>query len=444
MKKLLLAIATHLFPLIFCSAQTFNGDWNGQISIGGQKLTLVFHIRPDTCTLDSPDQGARGIPAMIGLQTNDSIQIKIPTIGAAYNGKKNGETIVGKFMQRGISFPLTLAPGNGERNRPQTPEGPFDYNIKETTFKNNIDGTILAGTLTTPKIITEKTPVVLLVTGSGLQNRDEEIFEHKPFAVIADFLAKRGIASLRYDDRSIGKSTGNATKATTEQFRQDAEAGIHYLRKEEHFKRVGVIGHSEGGIIAYLLGASKNADFIISLAGPTVSGKKLLLEQNRLVLKSQGIPQQTADDYVKVLEQVFDLRIQGTELSNPKKTIQEIIDNCNVTLPPTLQNNLALVLAHDAWTDYFLTLDPTESIKKMKCPAFLLNGDKDIQVPAKLNIPNTLRLRNKKSKTKIYPRLNHLFQHCTTGTINEYREIEETISVEVLEDISNFIQDLTM
>lgn len=381
---------------------------------------------------------------MIGLQTNDSIQIKIPTIGAAYNGKKNGETIVGKFMQRGISFPLTLAPGNGERNRPQTPEGPFDYNIKETTFKNNIDGTILAGTLTTPKIITEKTPVVLLVTGSGLQNRDEEIFEHKPFAVIADFLAKRGIASLRYDDRSIGKSTGNATKATTEQFRQDAEAGIHYLRKEEHFKRVGVIGHSEGGIIAYLLGASKNADFIISLAGPTVSGKKLLLEQNRLVLKSQGIPQQTADDYVKVLEQVFDLRIQGTELSNPKKTIQEIIDNCNVTLPPTLQNNLALVLAHDAWTDYFLTLDPTESIKKMKCPAFLLNGDKDIQVPAKLNIPNTLRLRNKKSKTKIYPRLNHLFQHCTTGTINEYREIEETISVEVLEDISNFIQDLTM
>ena len=162
------------------------------------------------------------------------------------------------------------------------------------------------------------------------------------------------------------------------------------------------------------------------------------------MLKSQGIPQQNADDYVKVLEQVFDLRIQGTELSNPKKTIQEIIDNCNVTLPPTLQNNLALVLAHDAWTDYFLSLDPTENIKKMKCPAFLLNGEKDIQVPAELNIRNTLHLKNKKSKTKIYPGLNHLFQHCTTGTINEYKEIEETISVEVLEDISNFIQNLTM
>lgn len=442
MKKLLLIIATYLFPLVFCSAQTFHGNWNGQISIGGQKLTLVFHIKPDTCTLDSPDQGARGIPAVIGLQTNDSIQIKIPQIGAAYNGKKNGETIVGKFMQRGYSFPLTLSPGNGERNRPQTPKGPFDYNTKEITFKNNIDGTILAGTLSTPKKITEKTPVVLLVTGSGLQNRDEEIFEHKPFAVIADFLAKRGIASLRYDDRSIGKSTGDATKATTEQFRQDAEAAILYLRNKEKFKKVGILGHSEGGTIAYLLGGERKVEFIISLAGPTVNGKELLLAQNNLVLRSQGIPQQTVDNYVKALEQVFDLRIQGTEIPNPREKIQEIIEDCKVTLPPALQNNLALVLTHDAWTDYFLKLNPMESIKRMKCPAFLLNGDKDIQVPAKMNIPESLPLRNRKSKTKIYPGLNHLFQHCTTGAVNEYKEIEETISPEVLEDISNFIQNL--
>jgi len=191
MKKLLLAIAALLLPLVFCSAQTFNGDWNGEISSGGQKLTLVFHIAPDTCTLDSPDQGAKGIPATMGLQTEDSIQIKIPLISAAYNGKKKGNTIIGKFMQRGIGLPLTLHPGNGERNRPQTPKEPFDYNTKEVLFKNPNDGTILAGTLTTPKTYTKKTPVVLLVSGSGLQNRDEEIFEHKPFAVIADFLAKR-------------------------------------------------------------------------------------------------------------------------------------------------------------------------------------------------------------------------------------------------------------
>ncbi len=442
MRNLLLAIALLILPLNYCSAQTFNGDWNGQLSIGNQKLTLVFHVNPEACTLDSPDQGARDIKATIGLQTEDSIQIKIPIIGAAYNGKKKGNTIVGKFMQRGISFPLTLLPGKGERNRPQTPKAPFDYKTKEVTFENPIDGTILAGTLTTPKTCTKKTPIVIMVTGSGLQNRDEEIFEHKPFAVIADFLAKQGIASLRYDDRSVGKSTGDVAHATTEQFRQDAETAILYLRNKEKFKKVGILGHSEGGTIAYLLGGERKVEFIISLAGPTVNGKELLLAQNNLVLRSQGIPQQTVDNYVKALEQVFDLRILGTEIPNPREKIQEIIEDCKVTLPPALQNNLALVLTHDAWTDYFLKLNPMESIKKLKCPAFLLNGDKDIQVPAKMNIPESLPLRNRKSKTKIYPGLNHLFQHCTTGAVNEYKEIEETISPEVLEDISNFIQNL--
>lgn len=440
MKKFLPVILALLFPLL-ASAQQFEGDWNGKLSVGVQKLTLVFHIYGNTCTLDSPDQGVKGIPAQLKRQTEDSIFIHIPSLMGSYMGKKEGIGISGKFTQRGISFPLTLAPGNVARNRPQTPKAPFHYDTQEVYFTNTADATVLAGTLTTPKACDAKTPVVLLVSGSGLQNRDEELFEHKPFAVIADYLANQGIASLRYDDRSVGKSTGSAVEATTEQFRQDAEAGITFLRKQG-FKQVGVIGHSEGGTIAYLLAADRKADFIITLAGPTVSGKTILVEQNRLLLPTQGISEQVANDYVKVLDKVFDLLIQHADIPEKNKKIAELEKECGVKLPMGLTLNLVQVLQSQAWTDYFLGLDPSAQVKSMKCPAFLLNGDKDLQVPVSVNFGSLPPFKHKKSQYKVYPALNHLFQHCTTGTVAEYGEIEETISPEVLEDIAAFIQNI--
>lgn len=422
-------------------AQSFQGDWNGKLAVGLQKLTLVFHISDQTCTLDSPDQGAKGIPATLESVTSDSISIKISALRASYQGKKTATGIEGVFTQGGMKFPLNLKAGDGAKNRPQTPKAPFDYTTKEVSFTNASDGAVLSGTLVLPKDYHSKTPVILMVSGSGLQNRDEEIMEHKPFLVIADYLAKLGIASLRYDDRSFGKSTGSVVQATTETFKQDAEAGLNYLRQNEHFGKIGILGHSEGGTIAYLLAAAGKADFVVSLAGPTVSGKEILLEQNSLLLKAEGLPEQVVNDYVKVLGPVFDLRIQKFNTNKPDEVIKELVKQYQVSLPSGLQKNLEAVLAPNVWNDYFLALSAQNEVRAMTCPAFLLGGSKDLQVPAILNLYG-LKLKNRKSKIKVYPALNHLFQTCQTGAVSEYGEIEETISPEVLYDISKFIKSI--
>lgn len=440
MKKALLPLLGLLLT-VNLHAQGFQGDWNGKLAVGLQKLTLVFHITGQTCTMDSPDQGAKGIPTVLESLSTDSISIKINTLGASYKGKKTPAGIEGTFTQGGMKFPLNLVAGDGAKNRPQTPKGPFDYTTKEVSFTNPSDGAVLSGTLVTPKDYNAKTPVVLMVSGSGLQNRDEEIMEHKPFLVLADYLAKFGIASLRYDDRSFGKSTGSVAQATTETFRQDAEAGLNYLRQSEHFGKVGILGHSEGGTIAYLLAAAGKADFIVSMAGPTVSGKELLLEQNKLILKSEGLPEQVVNDYVKVLGPVFDLRIQKINTEKPDEVVQELIKQYQVNLPAGLQKNLEAVLAPNVWNDYFLGLSAQNEVRNMACPALLLGGSKDLQVPAILNFYG-FKLKNRKSKVKVYPALNHLFQTCKTGAVSEYGEIEETISPEVLYDIMKFIEGL--
>lgn len=440
MKKFYVILLALLIPVL-TQAQNFEGNWNGKLAVGLQKLTLVFHVQGNTCTMDSPDQGAKGIPTTIENMTADSISIKIAAIGGSYVGKKTANGIEGTFTQSGMKFPLNLVAGDGAKNRPQTPKGPFDYTTKEVSFTNPTDGAILAGTLVIPKDYTAKTPVVLMVSGSGLQNRDEEIMEHKPFLVLADYLAKFGIASLRYDDRSFGKSTGSVAQATTETFKQDAEAGLNYLRQNEHFGKVGILGHSEGGTIAYLLAAAGKADFIVSMAGPTVSGKELLLEQNKLLLKAEGLPEQVVNDYVKVLGPVFDLRIQKINSEKPDEVIQELIKQYQVNLPTGLQKNLEAVLAPNVWNDYFLALTAQNEVRNMTCPALLLGGSKDLQVPAILNFYG-FKLKNRKSKIKVYPALNHLFQTCQTGAVSEYGEIEETISPEVLYDIMKFIEGI--
>ena len=262
--------------------------------------------------LDSPDQGVKGIPAEAKVNAVGGVEVSIPSIGATYSGVLLPDKIVGTFTQRGMSFPLTLTPGERKLNRPQTPRPPFPYSEEEVTFRNG--EALLSGTLTLPMNGTADTPVLVLVTGSGLQDRDETLFEHKPFAVIADFFAREGIATLRYDDRGMGGSTGDLIQVTTEDLKNDARAGISLL--QGRFKHVGVLGHSEGGSIAFMLAAERQADFIISLAGGILSGKAILLDQNRTLLLRQGISEDETEAYCAALSELFDRMILGQGLQN--------------------------------------------------------------------------------------------------------------------------------
>ncbi len=389
------------------------GSWSGKLKVGTMALTLVLHLEQadgkTVATLDSPDQGAKGIGCTLEYLSGDSVAVKVETIGAVYRGKLRDGKLCGTFSQNGLSVPLELTKGMPKVKRPQRPVPPYPYETEEVTFRNEADGATLSGTLTYPvgydKRAKQKPAVVLLVTGSGQQNRDEEIFNHSPFLVIADYLARQGIASLRYDDRATGASTGGELKnATTEDFMRDAAAGMQYLHSRKDFAKVGCLGHSEGGAIAFMLGAQKKADFIVSLAGPGVKGDTLLVAQVNSIQASQGMKaNMTVDSYRQ----------------------QQAVNQ----MP---------------WLQWFIDYDPSDNIRRTRCPVFALNGDRDCQVISSLNLTAIKRLlpASKKNLVKEYPSLNHLFQHCTTGLPAEYGQIEETISPEVLADVATWIKGL--
>ena len=392
------------------------GSWSGQLKVGVFALTIVMHIEQAdgyvTVSLDSPDQGARGIGAYKEYLSDDSLAIKVESLGANYRAKLKEGELDGTFSQNGMSFALVLKrteKGATEHKRPQQPQPPFPYETEEVTFRNVADGATLAGTITYPvgynKKSKKKPVVALLVTGSGQQNRNEDLLGHSPFFVIADYLARQGIATLRYDDRATGKSVGgDVTNATSEDFMRDAAAGIDFLRQTKSFSKVGCLGHSEGGLIAFMLGSRKKTDFIVSLAGPGVKGDTLSVEQNNRIMKLSGMP---ALMTVEILRQ--DDEVKRTP-----------------------------------WLQWFINYDPSDDIRKTRCPVFALNGDNDCQVISSQNLTaiKSLLPKSKKNQTKEYPSLNHLFQHSTTGLPLEYGNIEETISPEVLSDIATWIKGL--
>ncbi len=428
MKRLLAAAILFLATLAGADAQT--GAWSGKLDVQGSKLSLVFHLDDENPAMDSPDQGAKGIPIQIERKAAGKLLIRIPSLGASYEGNWMIKQIVGTFTQMGTSLPLTLKPGEDKPKRPQTPQGPFPYTSEEVTFANG--DVTLNGTLVLPEGYNRSTPALVMVTGSGQQNRDEEIFDHKPFAVISDALARAGIATLRYDDRGYGTKTSNLANSTTEDFKNDAAAGIALLR--ERFDKVGVIGHSEGGTIALMLAAEQKADFIVSLAGMVISGAETLLWQNRISLAQAGIPQESIDTYCKILGEAFEARINGGSAPNPER----------YDLPDALKQNYLAVLAQlqTPYMSHFISLDMRKILYKVGCPVLALNGTKDIQVEAESNL-NALAdgmTANNIRKIEKVEGVNHLFQHCTTGAVTEYREIEETIAPEVLETVTKWIQ----
>lgn len=435
MKRILMTL-TCITIAAACMAQSaLQGTWNGVLKVPGGSLTLVFHIDPSSPAIDSPDQSAYGIPAEIKELTSSKAHVAVPSLGAEFEGNFMFGLLVGTFRQSGMEFPLSLKRGDLVRNRPQTPSGPFSYISEEVEFTNPDDGAILSGTLTYPSEMTGNTPVILLASGSGLQDRNEEIYSHKPFLVIADHLAKNGIACLRYDDRSVGKSTGSASGATTATFLKDAEAGLEFLRNLGKFSKIGLAGHSEGGTIAFLLAGEGKTDFIISLAGAAIRGADVLIEQNKVLMQAQGVPSDIVNTYCNVLEKLYSEPDMGSDR----------LDEISESLPASMKQNLhAIREMDDPWISYFITLDPSETIKAITCPVFALNGEKDVQVIAESNIGSLRELLKDSDnvKLKTYPGLNHLFQHCTTGLPDEYMKIEETISTEVLNDITDWIKTL--
>ena len=424
-------ITALLLSCACASASAQEGAWKGELDIQGMKLPLVFNFNANGCTMDSPSQGANGIPAEKSVAEDGTIKVSVKMIGATFEGKKDGNTIKGTFTQNGFSLPMTLTPGNPVVNRPQTPVAPFPYKEESVSFTNA--GYTFNGTLTLPLNCTKKTPVVLMVTGSGQQNRDEELFEHKPFAVIADALARNGIASLRYDDRGWGDKSVSFADFTTNDFKQDAEAAMKLLRGR--FSKVGILGHSEGGDIAYMLAARGKADFIVSLAGMAVSGKATLMAQNRIGLTSIGMPTNIVDSYCKALDRILDQFAEG-------KTSSEIsTDDVPATLKPMIEKGMQQV--DSKYFRYLITLDPSKSLSKIKCPALALNGTKDTQVDCATNTGALEKgLTGCQHTIKPMDGLNHLFQHCQTGSIVEYQQIEETISPEVLSTISEWVKNL--
>lgn len=413
MKKIILSIILGLAALTAEAQVDLIGSWTGKLDLGVAKLTLVFHLKQAdghvNVTMDSPDQSANGIPCKTDFLSYDSLAVSVKSINASYSGRLKDGKIVGTFMQNGMSLPLVLTKGTEELKRPQNPQPPFPYETEEVTFRNERDSATLAGTLMWPVGYNPKSKqkplVVLFVTGSGQENRDEEIFDHKPFLVIADYLARQGIASLRYDDRATGASKGGDVRnATSEDFARDATAGLEYLRSRKAFSKVGIIGHSEGGLIGFLLGAQGKTDFLVSLAGPGVKGDTLTASQGNWMMEMFGGVGTMTVDSIRKMEQFQKVR----------------------------------------WYQWFADYDPSANIAATRCPVFALNGNRDCQVISSLNLTAIERLlpKSKKNLIKEYPGLNHLFQHCTTGLMNEYRQIEETISPEVLSDIAEWINRL--
>ena len=443
MKRIILISALLCAIATTTSAQRISGTWHGVMRLNTLELNLVLHLDGDsTCTVDSPDQGAKGIAGVVKEITAEKVDVAFPMLMAAYTAELKEGKLVGTFKQRGFSVPLTLEPGDLVRQRPQTPQPPFPYETREVKIevpsptggetegmgvKNPSPyggemegGHTLAGTLTLPPSLGEGTGgglCLLMVTGSGLQDRDETIFDHKPFAVIADYLARHGIATLRYDDRGFGQSTGDPTQCTTADFARDAAAGIAYLRSLKVplptgegagvglFSRVGILGHSEGGTIAFMLGAQQLVDFIVALASPGIKGDTLLVEQTNALLRLSGQP------------------------ANMTLRSMHILMAMQETTP---------------WYKYYIDYDPSADIATTRCPVFALNGSLDMQVLPESNLGaiRELSTLNSQLSTKEYPGLNHLFQHAQTGAVTEYGNINETISEEVLRDIATWLNSL--
>jgi pimeloyl-ACP methyl ester carboxylesterase len=426
------------------------GTWAGVLDVGAAKLRIVFMIvlageGEWSATMDSPDQGAKGTPCSAVSLSGKTVRIEVEAAQGFFKGDldKTAGKMKGKWSQGGASFALVLERGTPvEVRRPQTPVPPFPYETQEVTLHNVTDGVTLGGTLTLPKG-RGPFPAALLVTGSGQQNRDEEIFGHRPFLVLADALTRRGIAVLRCDDRGVGASTGDPARATSADFARDAKAELDWLRKAPlvDAKRVGLVGHSEGGLIAAMLAAnSTDAAFIVLLAGPGLPGDELLVLQGAALARASGAAEVDIQKGSATNRELYAIAKSGQDDAKASAMMRKALARAGVQ---KAQADAAIAQLLSPWFRFFLSADPRTYLARVRCPVLALNGGKDLQVTPKENlaaIEATLtKAGNARFMVRELPGLNHLFQSAATGLVAEYGQIEQTMAPAVPQQVGDWI-----
>lgn len=446
-------------------ASDVTGDWHGQLDIQGMKLRISFHIIKQgdayTSTMDSPDQGAMGIPTTTTTFNQQTLSVTLKNIGAEYSGTFDGEIIQGTFKQAGMDLPLQLSRQEvaavKQEPRPQDPIKPYPYKSENVFFVNKKANNIkLAGTLTLPKDV-KNPPVVILISGSGPQNRDEEIkaFNHRPFLVWSDYLTRHGIAVLRYDDRGVGHSEGAQKGATSADFATDAQAAFEYLATRGDVidtKKIGLMGHSEGGFIAPMVAAqNKDLAFIIMLAGTGIDGEQILLSQTKRAAELAGESTKEIAFNQQLSKQVFTLVKEESNQESLKVKIIDLLNNEKKKHPKMMAKDFSeqqikqqAESVSSPWISYFIRTNPADFLEKVNCPVLAINGSKDFQVIPELNLPAIkkalVKAKNKDVTIKKLENLNHLFQTATTGALSEYKQIEETISPTALTLVTDWIK----
>ncbi len=443
--------------------------WHGVVdlsSVGGAELEffVAFVVDGDTpsATVSIPAQGARDLPVSDVVYSETRIEFTLAAATpAVFQADRDGRSASG-YLNQGVKLPLTMEREEGEvevevptgPSRPQTPQAPFPYGSRDVSYTNPVDGNTIAGTLTLP-VTGGPHPVALLITGSGSQDRDETVFGHKPFWVIADHLARNGIAALRVDDRGIGGSDGVRADLTSVDFAGDVAAGVSFLRSQSDIDggRIGLIGHSEGGLIAPMV-AADDADlaFIVLLAAPGVSGADLMRLQNELLLRAAGMSEDYVAKQVELQLSLWHAATSGAEEAIIDERLGTLLDFQLASVPAEqrqLARDNAFIAAKaqitSAWLRFFLATDPGPYLEKVKVPVLALNGALDLQVSAEQNLPaiEAALARGGNADVTIHPleRLNHLFQRATTGQVSEYEALEETFSVEALETMTAWLAE---
>ena len=464
MKKFIIVLFLLISSTVIV-AQDVTGDWYGILVANGVKLRIVYHIKNDgklTATMDSPDQKANGIPISDVTFQNSVLTLSAKNLGFSYTGKVNKtfSKVTGEFKQSGMKFNLDLQrkPVKIKKpKRPQEPKAPFPYYSEDIKFFNSEDNVELAGTITLPDT-NGKYPAVVLISGSGPQNRDSEVFGHKIFLVLADYLTRKGIAVLRFDDRGVGESGGNLSTATSMNFALDVLAGVQYLqsRKEIDPGKIGLVGMSEGGMIAPIATVlSDDIAFDVLLAGPGIPITELMKLQQIAISKANKIPEETIDFNVKTMQGAYKILNESENESDTydklKKYFKEQLSKLPEEKLKELGNldkfiELQIKTLTSPWFKYFIKYNPAENLSQIKCPVLAINGGKDLQVLPEENlagIEQALKKGGNNNYTiKELPGLNHLLQKCKTGNPNEYSKIEETMNPAALKTIADWILNI--
>ncbi|GMV36675.1 MAG: lipoprotein [Fimbriimonadales bacterium] len=441
------------------------GYWEGTLAVpGGQQLRLGLHVAKlegggYSAKLDSLDQGAFGLGVDQFTFESGKVTFEMKTLGAQFEGTmaEDQQSIVGKFRQSGLTMDLTLAKKEkpATSQRPQEPKPPYPYLVEDVQFRNERADILLAGTVTIPRGA-GPFPGIVLVSGSGPQDRNEALLGHKPFLVLADHLTRRGIAVLRFDDRGVGKSEGNFATATSEDFVTDAIAAVEFLRTRSGVdpNLVGIAGHSEGGLVAPIAAVrSPNVAFIVLLAGTGVVGEEILYLQAELISRAEGATDQEIAEGRRAQERIFEIVKLDVTPAERERRLQALASELVTSLSERQRKALGgneeayiqsqIRMVSSPWFRYFLTYDPAPTLRKVRVPVLAINGELDLQVPAKVNLGAIERALeeggNRNYEVHELKGLNHLFQTAKTGSPTEYATIQETMSPTAMELIADWV-----